>query len=304
VLKPALSVSVASINRAFLFCASGDSLYLGAAVLILAVFVSPRFKSRASLLLRNIACWIALGMMVMASPPFSYAVDVLFFAMFLVWFFAVASAAPHHVSAGLRFGSGALLVTILALMAGSELRHRQLPMIHGIPADHFAVIGDSISAGIGSGATPWPTQLAQMTGVTVKNLAKPGAGIADGMAMAAQVTPDDHVIVVELGGNDMLSGTPSPEFGRDLEALLAELSAPGRIVVMFELPLIPSCVAYGQIQRQEATKYGVWLIPKKHFADVLSGRGATLDGLHLSQEGSRKMALLMKNVLSPVLRPA
>jgi hypothetical protein len=87
-----------------------------------------------------------------------------------------------------------------------------------------------------------------------------------------------------------------------LELLLKRLAAQGRTVVMFELPLLPNRISYGRIQRRLASKYGVWLIPKRCFAAVLGDANATLNGLHLSQEGARQMALLVERVLSPVLK--
>jgi len=103
--------------------------------------------------------------------------------------------------------------------------------------------------------------------------------------------------LVEIGGNDLLSGVPSSEFGRSLEAILSKLAAPGRTVVTFELPLLPHRIAYGQIQRRLAAKYGVWLIPKRYFVRVISGPDATSDGLHLTTTGARRMANLVSLVL-------
>jgi len=120
--------------------------------------------------------------------------------------------------------------------------------------------------------------------------------------MAENVTAEDHVVLIEIGGNDLLEGVPSEEFGKALDALLSKVSAPGRTVVMFELPLFPHMVAYGRIQRGLAAEYGVWLIPKRFFAEVIGGANATLDGLHLSDEGTRRMAALIAQALSPGLK--
>jgi lysophospholipase L1-like esterase len=71
---------------------------------------------------------------------------------------------------------------------------------------------------------------------------------------------------------------------------------------MFELPLLPNKIAYGQIQRRLATNYGVYLIPKRFSVDVMSGANSTSDGLHLSNTGTRRMAALVVRALSPVLK--
>lgn len=60
---------------------------------------------------------------------------------------------------------------------------------------------------------------------------------------------------------------------------------------MFELPLPPLGFAYGRIQRRLARRYGVRLIPKRHLSGLLFNEVTTLDGLHLSEEGHRRMAV-------------
>jgi acyl-CoA thioesterase I len=252
------------------------------------------------LLPRNIVSWIALALMVMASPPFSWAVDVMFLAMFSLWFIASNVTKPSWA----RLQVCAAIVLFLSVLAlnASELAHRGMPLIAGTPSDNLVVIGDSISAGMDVHSPAWPTVFGQMTGIPVKNLARSGAGVVEGRAMAAQITPGDHLVLIEIGGNDLLSGVSSAEFGRNLELLLSKLATPGRTMVMFELPLLPNAIAYGRIQRRLASKYGAWLIPKHYFVEVLGGANATLDGLHLSQDGARQMALLVARVLSPVLK--
>jgi hypothetical protein len=84
--------------------------------------------------------------------------------------------------------------------------------------------------------------------------------------------------------------------------MIARIAAPGRTVVMFELPLFPHKIAYGQIQRRLAAKYGISLIPKRYFISVIGGANATLDGLHLSDAGAHRMAALVAHILSPVLK--
>ena len=85
------------------------------------------------------------------------------------------------------------------------------------------------------------------------------------------------------------------DFERDLKKLIATSMRPGRILVMFELPLLPHRIGYGRAQRRLAEKYGVILIPKRRFVSVL--RAGTSDGLHLSPEGARAMAGLVARVL-------
>jgi len=175
----------------------------------------------------------------------------------------------------LRLVATAALLALLFVLPVVEFSHRAMPVIVGAPTDHLVVIGDSISSGVDPRVPAWPVVLQHMTGVAVKNLARPGAQTMEGRVMAEKITPEDRIVLIEIGGNDLLGGTPSSEFGRALDALLSKVSAPGRTVLMFELPLLPNKISYGQIQRRLATKYRVLLIPKRFLVDVIGGANAT-----------------------------
>ncbi len=290
------------MNRVALYFASGESLYLGVVILLLAMVVSPFLKFSWSFRLRNAGAWLALAMIVMACPPLSIGVDLILLAAFLLWFIASNHAGVTQTWVRLQRSSAIVLVMLLLVLTAIEFSHRKIPVIRGKPTDHLVVMGDSISSGIDSRVSPWPLVLQQTSGVLVTNLARPGAQVRDGLSMAEKLTPADGVVLIEMGGNDLLMGVSSDEFGKALETLLSKVNAPGRTVVMFELPLLPNKIAYGQIQRRLAVKYGVWLIPKRCFSDVIGDSSATSDGLHLSDSGTRRMAALVTRVLSPVLK--
>ena len=98
--------------------------------------------------------------------------------------------------------------------------------------------------------------------------------------MAERATGEDRLILIELGGNDLIAGETSTAFSRALDAILAKLAAPERTLVMDR----------------------VWLIPKRFLAGVIAGRDATSDGLHLTDAGARRMEAVVSRILAPVLR--
>jgi acyl-CoA thioesterase I len=289
------------MNTVALFFASGDSLYPGAALLVLAVMTTPFLRRGWLQILRKLATWIGLAMVVMASPPLDWWMDAIFAAVFLLWFVGWTILRSRQRFARLRLGSAAVLVTLLVAVSASELLHRRMPEVRGIPSDHLVVIGDSISAGIDGHAPSWPTLFRQGTALQVRNLSEPGAGVAKALSMEREVEPHDSMVLIELGGNDLLSGVSPAEFGRNLELLFSRLAAPGRILVMFELPLVPHKIGYGRAQRRLAARYGAFLIPKHCLTDVLGSSGATSDGLHLSEAGAQRMATLVQGVLCQTL---
>jgi acyl-CoA thioesterase-1 len=117
-----------------------------------------------------------------------------------------------------------------------------------------------------------------------------GATVSSALRKAQQVAIPDGIVLVEIGGNDLLGSTTVDDFRRDLEALLAHLTGPDRQIIMFELPLPPFCNGYGRVQRRLAAKHDVALIPKRVFLRVLAADNATLDSIHLSQHGHELMA--------------
>ena len=299
-----MNVYDSPMNVVVLYFASGESLYAGAVLLLAAMAISPYLRHPSLLRLRSLATWLALALIVMACPPFAWVVDVISVAAFALWFFASNWSARGQIQSRLRVAATVPLLILLLVLPAAEFRHRRKPAIVGAPSNHLVVIGDSISAGIDPHVPAWPYLMQRATGVPVTNLARPGALTSEGLSMAQQVTPADRLVLLEIGGNDLLSGIPSKEFAQGLDAILSTLTVQGRTIVMFELPLLPHRIAYGRIQRRLAEKYGVWLIPKRYLIDVIGRRDATTDGLHLSSSGARHMASLVADLLGPVLKIA
>jgi acyl-CoA thioesterase-1 len=112
----------------------------------------------------------------------------------------------------------------------------------------------------------------------------------DAESQVNRMAPSDTLVLLEIGGNDLLGGATLKEFEKDMAHLFHTVCRPGRAVVMLELPLPPLCNLYGTAQRRQAQKFGVILIPKRRFVAALCGPKATIDGLHLSQSGHDHMA--------------
>ena len=91
--------------------------------------------------------------------------------------------------------------------------------------------------------------------------------------------------------------TDSQAFYEHLDKLLGKLKKGNHRIVMFELPLLPFWNAFGRDQRVLAEKHGVTLIPKSYLAGIFGSKGATLDGLHLSQKGHNQLARMVNHLL-------
>jgi acyl-CoA thioesterase-1 len=124
----------------------------------------------------------------------------------------------------------------------------------------------------------------------VTDLSRVGATVASALRQAEGLPQEGGMVLLEIGGNDLLGSASAAEFARDLERLLARVCGPGRVVLMFELPLPPFSNEFGRAQRRLASQYGVVLVPKRIFLAVLTGEGMTLDSVHLGRQGHERMA--------------
>lgn len=185
-----------------------------------------------------------------------------------------------------------------------ETPYHLTPSPRPAPNRSMAVIGDSVTAGMGGDdrSETWPTLLAAAHDLQVQDLSHVGETTASALKRARAHEITAPLVVVEIGGNDILGTTDAADFAASLDALLTHLTAPGRQIVMFELPLIPLSHAYGRAQRTLAAKHGVLLIPKRVFLSIIAGSDATLDSIHLTQEGHEQMARVVWGLVEPAYR--
>lgn len=188
----------------------------------------------------------------------------------------------------LQIATAACLITLAML----EFPHRRDPEPLAVEG-RLWILADSISSGIGfDGEQVWSRLLEAEQPGRVLNRAVPGSKVNNSLPILQKrfdFLPGD-ALLIELGGNDLLSGVPAAEFRPKLDELLAAVAAAQVPAVMMELPLPPFRADYLRAQREAAKQYGVRLIPRHRFAAVLSGSESTVDGLHLSNFGHRKMA--------------
>jgi len=291
----------------FLF-AGGDAALLGLAGLAVTFGVAlwPRRRRPVRIAAFGLGLLVCLSLVV-CSPipcPTWFAGLSLVWLMVLLWFVVRARA---------RQKSGALPVTATRAPATAWLwfvapwTWLAMALLLEVPFHLWAspdpevstllIIGDSVTAGLNDGEDTWPRQLARQVKLDVLDASQPGATLRSARQQNQLFGNQPGLVVLEIGGNDMLEGLPVNTFEDHLEVLLSEVARPDRRLVMFELPLPPLCARYGDIQRRLAVRHGVWLIPKRSFSTVLTTFGSTVDGIHLSAKGQSQMALLMQSLL-------
>lgn len=213
-------------------------------------------------------------------------------------------ALPPHAAAAQRLtllsrspGSGlALLLLSLAVLLCAACGKDGPPPLPG--GATVLVVGDSISAGFGvDAAQAWPGLLAQQTGWRVIN----GGISGDLSADALERLPDllerhaPQLVLLEIGGNDMLRGEPDERIRANLEKMVVAVQGRGARVVLMATPR-PSLVRAAlsalkpaEFYRSVADQYRVMLL-QDTLSEVLSRPEFKLDPLHPNAAGHAALA--------------
>lgn len=288
------------IQNVAYFVASGDAFYVGTLLIAVGHAASWRFR------LRRGAKWlrllIVLGVVlclaaVLPLPMWLYAACL---GLPVAWinlpFAKPETTWRYPLLRRLQPLVEVLLLTAIWWNATGLSR----PSVGELP-EEIHVIGDSLSAGIDDEQEHlWPNLVAQRLKVRVVNHAQAGATTESALKQADQVSCEHCWVLLEIGGNDLLSGREADLIERDFTMLLKKLSSQSRTIVMFELPVVPLPGAYrlARLQRRLANEFGVRLISRRAFAEILFQDDSRIDGLHLSRSGHQRLANLVSMSLS------
>ena len=285
------------------FCAAGYSFFCGIALLVLSILSSMIFKRLWQKLLLYTTTFTGVFLIFLSATPLPCWLYIIWATSVLGWllFFTLEKRSKWPFYKLLI--TIAFFLTIMALV--TELPFHTEPTMPKQKYERLYIIGDSVSAGIGGRhEQTWPKLLRDKYGIRVIDLSEQGATVASAIRQATQVSCENAVVLLEIGGNDLFAPTPYSQFRKDLSQILKKVNSSEHTVVMLELPLLPWHIEYGRIQRQLAKQFDVILIPKRFFVSVLSVKGASTDLAHLSAKGHQLMAERIWSILGPNLNPA
>jgi lysophospholipase L1-like esterase len=279
--------------RLIYLCAGGLTFFPGAGLMIIAAVISlwrsGKWAKRSSILLAI----LGVAMVLVSAEAIPLWLDGIWLAAILAWFMTVSSKRRRPV-----FVASWLAIIIATIAVGVAIPYHISPRISLARGQPLYVVGDSISAGLDvRNDLTWPLRLAADHSVQVFDLSRAGCTIPEARQRVQREKLSSGIIILEIGGNDMLSRVKPAQFASDLDALIQKIQSPSRRIVLFELPLFPFDNAYGIEQRRIARKYHAALIPRRYFANVLATPGATVDGIHLSPAGQQMTADLVWEII-------
>ncbi len=189
-----------------------------------------------------------------------------------------------------------LALLLVALLAGCG-KSPTLPAL-GVN-DVVVAFGDSLTYGTGASAEEsYPAVLAQLINRQVVRAGVPGEVTAQAVQRLPQIL-DDHrprLVIVCLGGNDMLRRADLKQTQANLRAMLTTLKARGIAAVLIGVPR-PALLAgapefYEELAKEFAIPYEGGVIK-----DVLYSADTKSDPIHPNAKGYRRMAEAIADLL-------
>ena len=263
---------------------SGIAFFIGIALLVLAV-AGAHAKSNTIVRISLVVLILGLALLVLSATPLPFWLWYLLGGSFINW--TICSLFKRYAKP-----ASIVLLAICSLAVVFEIQWHFKPRVTIASSKKLTVVGDSVTAGTGNNdkTIKWPDQLSRDFSILIDNRSVPGAKCSTALKQLQSAPVTSSVVLLEIGGNDLLGSTSDKKYRQDLERLLQFVCNSNRQIFMLELPLPPLRNRYGMIQRELASKYNVELIPKRDFVAVLTGPDSTIDSVHLTQTGHDRMA--------------
>lgn len=206
-----------------------------------------------------------------------------------------------------------LLFFLLLLLAGAAFywffgpsRVNSWRIRNAPPAAFGPVVafGDSLTAGRGAeGAeNSYPAALSSLLGRPVENMGVDGDTVARAYERLEKVLErSPSIVVVLLGGNDMLRRMDFDESFSLLETMIRRIQEEGALVFVAGLEGLPLLAPVGKRYFEAAKNTGSVLVPDV-LKDILGKPELMADGIHPNAAGYRIMAERIAKAMAPYLR--
>ena len=186
-----------------------------------------------------------------------------------------------------RLGHPGMPLLVLLLSGGCGVELKNAP-----PASpSICCFGDSLVQGAGAGSPDqtYPAQLAEFIGREVVALGRSGDTSAQALARCEALSRREFgLVVVTVGGNDLLQRIPWPTTEANLRALFQRLRATGAVVAVTGVSG-PLLLSRDGLYQELCEEEGVLYIPEI-LAGILGNPDLTADEIHPNAAGYRLMA--------------
>ena len=163
-------------------------------------------------------------------------------------------------------------------------------------------IGDSITAGQGAGAgEDFPSLIGKTLNVPIVNAGVSGNTTHDALLRINEdvISKNPSIVVVELGGNDLLERVDIKVTTRNLDLILSKIKPTGVKIVILGVKFLVFNKKYETDWQSLAKKYDAIYVP-----DILEGvitdQSLKFDDLHPNAKGYQKIAEKLTSIIAPL----
>lgn len=190
------------------------------------------------------------------------------------------------------------LLTLLVVSCGPDLD--EIPNLDS-PGTTIVCLGDSITSGVGAApGQPFPVLLAEKIGTEVINAGVPGDTAEGGLARVDEVLAHDPwMVIVELGGNDILNQVPPERTEAALRQILDRLLAARVVPVLVEIE-VPFAGRYSDLFERLDADYDIPVV-EETLGEILVEPALKADPIHPNAQGHVKLAEAVAEVVEPIV---
>lgn len=193
-----------------------------------------------------------------------------------------------------------LLGSLACAACGLDVSGSDVPNLDS-PGRTIVCLGDSITSGLGApSGSAYPYLLASRLGVEVVNEGVRGDTAEEGLARVDDaLDADPWLVIVELGGNDILQRVPPERTEAALRAILDRLIA-ARVVPMLVEVDAPFAGQYAEIYERLGDEYDVPVV-EDVLGEILRDPALKSDSIHPNAQGHRELAEAVAEAVEPLL---
>jgi lysophospholipase L1-like esterase len=190
-----------------------------------------------------------------------------------------------------------LAIWIAVALAGCGEKVPRVPKLGA--ADVIVAFGDSLTYGTGAAENEsYPAVLSQLIGRQVVRAGVPGEVTAQGLRRLSSVIEEHRprLVIVCLGGNDMLRKVADAEIKQNLRAIIRTIKERGIAVVLVGVPKPALLTSAPEFYAELAKEFGI-PYEGKVVTSVMYSPEMKADPLHPNAKGYRKMAEAIAELL-------
>jgi acyl-CoA thioesterase-1 len=181
---------------------------------------------------------------------------------------------------------------------------RPAPIVNSHPTGtQIIALGDSLTQGVGaSSGHDYVSVLAQKIGRPILNRGVAGDTTADALARLKRdvLAHDPQIVIVFLGGNDVLRAVPMEQTFANLGEIVRQIQARGALAVLVEVRPPTLGLKYGGQFKRLARQRGAVLVPNV-FRSIFLDPTMKSDQIHFNDKGYAVVAERIYSAMKPYL---